>query len=61
MEKYGVNRISIGIQTFSDRGRKILNRTYTKDLIIEKLKEIKNRFKGLICIDIIYSSPEQHR
>ena len=59
MEKYGVNRISIGIQTFSDRGRKTLNRTYTKDLIIEKLKEIKNRFKGLICIDIIYNYPGQ--
>ena len=59
MEKYGVNRISIGIQTFSDRGRKILNRTYTKDFITEKIKEIRKRFKGLICIDIIYNYPDQ--
>ena len=59
MEKYGVNRISIGIQTFSDRGRKILNRTYDKNFIIEKIKEIKKRFKGLICIDIIYNYPDQ--
>ena len=59
MEKYGVNRISIGIQTFSDRGRKILNRTYTKDFITEKIREIRKRFKGLICIDIIYNYPDQ--
>ena len=59
MEKYGVNRISIGIQTFSDRGRKILNRTYTKDFITEKIREIRKKFKGLICIDIIYNYPDQ--
>lgn len=55
MEKYGVKRISIGIQTFSDRGRKILNRTYTRDEIVEKIKEVRNLFSGLICIDIIYN------
>ena len=59
MERYGVNRISIGIQTFSDRGRKILNRTYNQEYIVEKIKEIKRKFKGLICIDIIYNYPDQ--
>ncbi|MGO2117666.1 MAG: coproporphyrinogen-III oxidase family protein [Fusobacterium sp.] len=57
MEKYGVNRISIGIQTFSDRGRKLLNRTYDKKTVIKKLKEIKENFNGLLCIDIIYNYP----
>ena len=55
MEKYGVNRISVGIQTFSNRGRKLLNRTYDKNYVVERLKEIKKRFSGLICIDIIYN------
>ena len=55
MEKYGVNRISVGIQTFSNRGRKVLNRTYEQDEIIRRLKEIRDNFKGLICIDIIYN------
>lgn len=59
MEKYGVNRISIGIQTFSDRGREVLNRTYKKEFIVEKIREIRKRFKGLICIDIIYNYPDQ--
>lgn len=57
MEKYGVNRISIGVQTFSDRGRKLLNRTYDKKTVIGKLKNIKNNFSGLLCIDIIYNYP----
>lgn len=55
MEKYGINRLSIGIQTFSDRGRKLLNRTYEQKEIIKRIKELKKNFKGLICIDIIYN------
>lgn len=59
MEKYGVNRISIGVQTFSNRGRKLLNRTYDKEYVISKIKEIREKFKGLICIDIIYNYPDE--
>lgn len=55
MEKYGVNRISVGIQTFSDRGREVLNRTYKKEEIVKRLKKIREEFHGLICIDIIYN------
>lgn len=57
--KYGVNRISIGVQTFSDRGRKYLNRTYGKEYIVKKIQEIKQIFSGLVCIDIIYNYPNQ--
>ncbi|WP_339061723.1 coproporphyrinogen III oxidase family protein [Fusobacterium animalis] len=59
MEENGVNRISVGIQTFSNRGRKLLNRTYDKDYVVERLKEIKKRFSGLVCIDIIYNYANQ--
>lgn len=59
MMKYGVNRISIGVQTFSNRGRKVLNRTYEKDEVIKRIKEIKSQFNGLICIDIIYNYLDQ--
>ncbi|MFA6708313.1 MAG: radical SAM protein [Fusobacterium sp.] len=59
MMEYGVNRISIGIQTFSDEGRKFYNRTFTKKQSIKRLKEIKEYFKGDICIDIIYNYPGQ--
>lgn len=59
MEKYGVNRLSVGIQTFSDRGRKLLNRTYNQEFVKNRLKEIKERFKGLVCLDIIYNYLDQ--
>ena len=59
MMRYGVNRISIGIQTFSDEGRKFYNRTFTKKQAIERLREIKEYFKGDVCIDIIYNYPGQ--
>lgn len=59
MKKYGVNRLSIGIQTFSDRGREFLNRTFDKKRTIEKLKELRKNFDGCLCIDIIYSYSNQ--
>lgn len=59
LEKYGVNRISIGIQTFSDRGRKVLNRTYDKNYTIKRIKQLKEYFSGSICIDIIYNYSNQ--
>jgi oxygen-independent coproporphyrinogen-3 oxidase len=55
----GVNRFSIGIQTFSDRGRKILGRTYSGEKALEDLYALRAAFKGVLGIDIIYSYPGQ--
>lgn len=55
MKKYGVNRLSIGIQTFSNRGRKLLNRTSDEEFVFNRLQELRSRFNGLICLDIIYN------
>ncbi|MDR3192019.1 MAG: coproporphyrinogen III oxidase family protein [Treponema sp.] len=57
----GVNRFSIGIQTFSDRGRKILGRTYTGEKAQEDLFALRSAFAGTLGIDIIYSYPDQSR
>lgn len=59
LQKYGVNRLSIGIQTFSDEGRKFYNRTFSKEQVIDKIKNLKNKFKGEVCVDIIYNYPNQ--
>lgn len=59
MQDLGVNRYSIGIQTFSDEGRKLLNRVGSKDKTIKKLSKIREAFKGNMCIDIIYNYPNQ--
>ncbi len=59
MQGFGVNRYSIGIQTFSNNGRKLLNRVGDKDRAIQKLSFIKDEFKGFVCADIIYNYPNQ--
>lgn len=59
MQSLGVNRFSIGVQTFSEAGRKLLNRTHSKEAAIEHLKKIKDEFKGFVCTDIIYNYPNE--
>jgi oxygen-independent coproporphyrinogen-3 oxidase len=59
LEAAGVNRFSIGIQTFSDRGRTILGRTYNGEKALEELRALRAAFRGILGIDIIYSYPGQ--
>ncbi|ASM39405.1 radical SAM protein [Campylobacter sp. RM12327] len=59
MQNFGINRYSIGIQTFSNKGRKLLNRVGDKNSAIKKLSQIKQNFSGLVCTDIIYNYPNQ--
>lgn len=54
-EKRGLNRLSIGVQTFQDEGRKFFNRTYTKDEVIKNIKALKSEFNGCLSIDKIYN------
>lgn len=55
----GVNRISVGIQSFTDRGRKLLKRTGDGAWAIKKLEALQRQFHGTLGIDIIYSWPNQ--
>lgn len=59
LEKYGVNRLSVGIQSFAEKGRNMLSRTFTKEEAIRRLKELKENFSGMVCTDIIYNYPEE--
>ncbi len=59
MRRAGVNRVSIGVQTFSDSGRKLLGRTGTGEYVRRRLKAMRKRFEGTIGIDVIYSYPDQ--
>lgn len=59
MQSLGVNRYSIGVQTFSTKGRELLNRTGDKEKAVKNLSKIKENFDGLVCIDIIYNYPNQ--
>ncbi|WP_044565067.1 coproporphyrinogen-III oxidase family protein [Anaerococcus provencensis] len=56
--KMGVNRISVGIQTFNDKGRKYFKRIENGDFAIEKLKEFKSTGLKNINTDLIYCYPD---
>ncbi|MDR2314037.1 MAG: radical SAM protein [Spirochaetaceae bacterium] len=59
LAELGVNRFSVGIQTFADRGRKVLGRTYSEEKALEELCALRAAFTGVLGIDIIYSYPDQ--
>jgi coproporphyrinogen III oxidase-like Fe-S oxidoreductase len=59
MMECGVNRISVGVQTFSDRGRRLLGRLGSGEEACRKLLEIKARGLENVNIDLIYNYPGQ--
>ncbi|MFW5988410.1 MAG: coproporphyrinogen-III oxidase family protein [bacterium] len=60
MKDKGVNRFSLGAQTFVDRGRKILGRRGTGEMVIRKIKDILDMGFDNINIDLIYDYPGQN-
>ncbi len=57
-QKYGINRLSIGVQSFQSKILSFLERNYTKDMIIEKINLAKQYFSN-INIDLIYAIPKE--
>ena len=55
MKKYGVNRISVGIQSFNSDIIKLLGRRHTKEEVFDKINLIK-RYIDNINVDIIYGA-----
>lgn len=55
----GATRFSVGVQTFSSRGRHLLGRTHDPAAAVERLAKLREVFDGTLGIDIIYSYPEQ--
>jgi oxygen-independent coproporphyrinogen-3 oxidase len=59
LEREGVNRFSVGVQTFSSRGRETLGRTWDGEKALEQIRALRAAFGGILCLDIIYSYPHQ--
>ena len=57
--KKGVNRLSIGVQTFNNDLLKILNRHHTKEEVIEKINLAKSIGFNNINVDLIYAIPKE--
>lgn len=55
----GVNRLSIGIQTFNNDLLKILNRHHTKEEVIGKINLAKSIGFNNINVDLIYAIPKE--
>ena len=54
----GVNRISIGIESFSNKYLKYLNRSYTNEIIEKKINLVKEYFDN-INVDLIYALKDE--
>tara|TARA_B100001996_G_scaffold228298_1_gene175891 strand:+ start:52 stop:1179 length:1128 start_codon:yes stop_codon:yes gene_type:complete len=55
-KKYGINRISLGVQTLNDKILKLINRNHNKSTTISSIKKIAEHFDNF-SIDLIYGIP----
>jgi oxygen-independent coproporphyrinogen-3 oxidase len=55
----GVNRFSIGVQSFSDQVLAMLGRTHSADRAFDAVRAVRDAGFGNIGIDLIYGVPEQ--
>lgn len=58
-KKYGINRISMGVQSSNDELLKSLNRKHTFNDVKDKIKLLKENDFNNISIDLMYSLPNQ--
>lgn len=59
MKQYGVNRISIGVETFHKHHLRAMNRHHTKDQVIDTIQLFKKHGFQNINIDLIYALPHE--
>lgn len=60
LKKYGVNRLSIGVQTTNDARLKALNRMHTYEEIKQCIKVVKEVGFNNFSVDLIYGLPGQN-
>lgn len=55
LKKYGVNRVSLGIETINDKLQETLERKTSKDNVINCINNLKNNDITNINVDLIYA------
>ena len=58
-KKCGINRVSMGVQSFDDRDLMLLGRAHTARDVMKAIGLIKNAGFNKASIDLIYGMPEQ--
>lgn len=58
-KEYGINRVSVGVQTFNPKFLKLLNRHHTKEEVFNKINMLKDANINNINVDFIYALPGQ--
>lgn len=58
-KKNGINRLSIGVQTFNNKFIKLLNRNHTKEEVFEKIEMAKMVGFDNINVDLMYALPNE--
>ena len=59
LKKYGVNRVSVGVQSFTEKGLKSLGRKHTLRDTFECLESLQNSGIENVNVDLIYGWPSQ--
>jgi len=59
LKQFGVNRLSIGVQSFRDENLKILGRLNDAEMSIKALSAARDAGFGNISIDLMYGLPRQ--
>lgn len=58
-KQYGINRVSLGVQSFNDDILKYVNRKHNKDDVFKAVNHLKTIGINNISIDLIYAIPNQ--
>lgn len=59
LKEYGVNRLSVGVQTIHESYLNFLNRHHTSDMVRSKIHEMKEIGFSNINIDLMYAFPKE--
>ena len=59
LKQAGINRLSLGIQSFFNEDLKLMNRAHNSDQAIEALENVTNQFQNF-SIDLIYGMPNSN-
>ena len=57
LKEYGLNRLSIGVQSFHKADLEYMNRAHTAAQSIAAIKQVQDAGFGLLTIDLIYGTP----